>query len=414
MKTPLTIILVMAVAVLIPGFAVATSLSGKGPVTDPSSSPPPQPPPLTKRQVVKKYVKSCGKKPAKEANCDTLRKDVVGIAKDSLHTLGSSTKRAYVPTIVKFFKNDEVVLRIAAADAMGMIGPQDQDMDALATSANDPVPDVRRAVAQAIMHGKGSVITLLGRRVASSQQKTGLTPDVPPDASKFSMPVAPDTTPLFYEGDPTLGWLSYVSKGTDGAAAFYKGKAKKGPLKLDEFQGTYRYQLQDEQEALDKATEAEIKKLEQEKVPDPANLQATTEYFQKLQSATVKRMATMIRQQFQPEFFGAPTVYVLEERQIGQRSYPTRYVVLYQDLVLKRPGYRLSWSTVSDDAIRAAQVASLKEQKEGEARQAATKREEEAAKKREAELDSLTKKKDATEKKQFKKGQSDLEKELGF
>ena len=414
MKTPLTIILVMAVAVLIPGFAVATSLSGKGPVTDPSSNPPPQPPPLTKRQVVKKYVKSCGKKPAKEANCDTLRKDVVGIVKDSLHTLGSSTKRAYVPTIVKFFKNDEVVLRIAAADAMGMIGPQDQDMDALATSANDPVPDVRRAVAQAIMHGKGSVITLLGRRVASSQQKTGLTPDVPPDASKFSMPVAPDTTPLFYEGDPTLGWLSYVSKGTDGAAAFYKGKAKKGPLKLDEFQRTYRYQLQDEQEALDKATEAEIKKLEQEKVPDPANLQATTEYFQKLQSATVKRMATMIRQQFQPEFFGAPTVYVLEERQIGQRSYPTRYVVLYQDLVLKRPGYRLSWSTVSDDAIRAAQVASLKEQKEGEARQAATKREEEAAKKREAELDSLTKKKDATEKKQFKKGQSDLEKELGF
>jgi len=317
MKTPLTIILVMAVAVLIPGFAVATSLSGKGPVTDPSSNPPPQPPPLTKRQVVKKYVKSCGKKPAKEANCDTLRKDVVGIVKDSLHTLGSSTKRAYVPTIVKFFKNDEVVLRIAAADAMGMIGPQDQDMDALATSANDPVPDVRRAVAQAIMHGKGSVITLLGRRVASSQQKTGLTPDVPPDASKFSMPVAPDTTPLFYEGDPTLGWLSYVSKGTDGAAAFDKGKAKKGPLKLDEFQRTYRYQLQDEQEALDKATEAEIKTLEQEKMPDPANLQATTEYFQKLQSATVKRMATMIRQQFQPEFFGAPTVYVLEERQIG-------------------------------------------------------------------------------------------------
>jgi len=405
---------VMAVAVLIPGFAVATSLSGKGPVTDPSSNPPPQPPPLTKRQVVKKYVKSCGKKPAKEANCDTLRKDVVGIVKDSLHTLGSSTKRAYVPTIVKFFKNDEVVLRIAAADAMGMIGPQDQDVDALATSANDPVPDVRRAVAQAIMHGKGSVITLLGRRVASSQQKTGLTPDVPPDASKFSMPVAPDTTPLFYEGDPTLGWLSYVSKGTDGAAAFYKGKAKKGPLKLDEFQRTYRYQLQDEQEALDKATEAEIKTLEQEKMPDPANLQATTEYFQKLQSATVKRMATMIRQQFQPEFFGAPTVYVLEERQIGQRSYPTRYVVLYQDLVLKRPGYRLSWSTVSDDAIRTAQVASLKEQKEGEARQATTKREEEAAKKREAELDSLTKKKDATEKKQFKKGQSDLEKELGF
>ena len=61
-----------------------------------------------------------------------------------------------------------------------------------------------------------------------------------------------------------------------------------------------------------------------------------------------------------------------------------------------------------------AQVASLKEQREEEAHQAASKREEEAAKKREAELESLTKKKDAAEKKQFKKGQSDLEKELGF
>jgi hypothetical protein len=359
-------------------------------------------------------VKNCGKKPAKEVNCDTLRKEVVAIVKDSLHTLGSSTKRAYVPTIVKFFKNDEVVLRIAAADAMGMIGPQDQDVEALAPPANDPIPDVRQAVAKAIMHGKGSVITLLGRRVASAQQKTGLAPDVPPDASKFSMPVAPDTTPLFYEGDLALGWQSYVSKGTDGAAAFYKGKAKKGPLKLDEFQGTYRYQLQDEQEALDKTTEAAIKKLEQEKKPDPTNLQGMTENLERIQSITAKRMALMIRQQFQPEIFGSPMVYVLEERQIGQRSYPTRYVVVYQDLVLKRPGYRLAWTTVSDDALKAAQVASLKEQKEEEAHQAAASKAEEAARKREAELDTLNKKKGATEKKEFKKGQEDLEKALGF
>jgi hypothetical protein len=74
----------------------------------------------------------------------------------------------------------------------------------------------------------------------------------------------------------------------------------------------------------------------------------------------------------------------------------------------------LAWTTVPDDALKAAQVASLKEQREEEALNAATKREEEAAKKREAELDALTKKKDAAEKKQFKKGQADLEKELGF
>jgi Ni/Co efflux regulator RcnB len=88
--------------------------------------------------------------------------------------------------------------------------------------------------------------------------------------------------------------------------------------------------------------------------------------------------------------------------------------VLYQELALKQPGYRLGWTTVPDDALKAAQVASLKEQKEEEAQQAASKKDEEAARKRGAELESLTKKKDAAEKKQFKKGQSDLEKELGF
>ena len=49
---------------------------------------------------------------------------------------------------------------------------------------------------------------------------------------------------------------------------------------------------------------------------------------------------------YQSNLYGAPTVYVLEERQIGQRSYPTRYVVVYQELALRRPGYRLSWMTV--------------------------------------------------------------------
>ncbi len=47
-------------------------------------------------------------------------------------------------------------LRIAAADAIGMIGPQDQDVETLTSLANDPVPDVRRAVSQAVMHGKGA------------------------------------------------------------------------------------------------------------------------------------------------------------------------------------------------------------------------------------------------------------------
>ena len=82
----------------------------------------------------------------------------------------------------------------------------------------------------------------------------------------------------------------------------------------------------------------------------------------------------------------------------------------YQDLALKRPGYRLNWMTVPDDAIKTAQVTSLVQEKEDLARQ----KENEANKKRAEELEALTKKKDAAEKKQFKKGQDDLEKALGF
>ena len=75
---------------------------------------------------------------------------------------------------------------------------------------------------------------------------------------------------------------------------------------------------------------------------------------------------------------------------------------------VRKAGYRLSWMTVPDDAIKAEQVASLAREKEEEAR----KKENEANRKRAEELQSLEKKKDEQEKKKFKKGQDDLEKAL--
>jgi transcription antitermination factor NusG len=113
---------------------------------------------------------------------------------------------------------------------------------------------------------------------------------------------------------------------------------------------------------------------------------------------------------YRQDIFESPTVFVLEERQIGQRSYPTRYVVLYQDKAIRMPSYRLSWMTVPDDAIKTAQAVSLVSEKE----EAARTKENEALKKRAEALQNLEKKKDEQEKKNFKKGQADLEKELGF
>ena len=384
----------------------ATSLKGIGTTPEEiQATSAPQSAPATNQHIVGQYVSQCANKPAPADPCDKIKKDAIEIFIEDLHTLGSSTDRTYLPAILGIFKSHEPELRIAAADAIGMIGPQDQDVEALAPLANDPVPDVRRAISQAISHGKGSAVSLLAQR--TPQMKTGLTPDTLPDPGKYAFTIAPDSTYLFYDSDPAVGRMTYVAKGEPGA--FFKAKAKKGPFKLDEFKDRYRYQLQDEEEARQHTQNERLKQLEQEK-PDPKNFQALAEYMNRITSAQMGQALKMTLDTYQTAFFREPTVYILEERQIGQRSYPTRYVVTYQDLALKRPGYRLAWMTVPDEGIKTAQATSLAQEKEDLARQ----KENEVNTKRAEELEALTKKKDAAEKKQFKKGQSDLEKELGF
>ena len=367
-----------------------------------------------KDEAVDKFLEGCLTTGAKAPNCDTLRKDAVEILKEDVLRLGSTANRAYLPNIMRMFYSDDVELRLAAAHAIGMIGPEDSDLDNLAGLTNDPVPDVRHAVTNMLAQGKGNAIALLKQRIV--HLRTGREVEKPADPAKFSMPAAPDSVYLFDSSDATKGRLSYVVRGKGDAASYFKAKAKKGPYQWNQFKELYRYQFKDEDEALNQAQQAAGKQLENEQPPNPAtNMEAYVAYMQKLGSVSTQgSMGRMFFDNYQPNLYGTPTVFVLEERQIGQRSYPTKYAVVYQELAFRRPGYRLAWTTVPDDALKAAQVASLKEQKEEEAHQAASKRDEEAAKKREAELDSLTKKKDTAEKKQFKKGQSDLEKELGF
>jgi hypothetical protein len=118
----------------------------------------------------------------------------------------------------------------------------------------------------------------------------------------------------------------------------------------------------------------------------------------KAQAAMATQSMLMLNELYPPDMFGSPTVYVLEERQIGSLSYPTKYVVVYQDLALKRPGFRLSWMTVSDEAIKSEQAKATANRKREE-------------KQRE---DVGLKKKGEQEQKKFKQEQSDLEKQLGF
>ena len=155
----------------------------------------------------------------------------------------------------------------------------------------------------------------------------------------------------------------------------------------------------DEDRAKNNATETESAKQNENLKPDASNMQAMMGKMQKMG----KQTSIALNDLYQAPMFEKPTVYILEERQIGSRTYPTRYVVLYQDVALNRPGYRLSWLTLSDDKIKRAQAETLKDEQQ-----------EAAGKKRQEALEDLVKKKDEQEKKNFKKGQADLEKELGF
>jgi len=356
-----------------------------------------------KDEVVNTYLATCRAKPVKQAECNTVKKEAIDILKEDLRTLGSSANPTYLPAIFTVFKADEPDLRIAAADAVGMIGPPESALEQLVSIANDPVPDVRKAASQMLQHGKGESLALLARRTGVALQ-AGRTPETPPDPKKYGMPVAPESTYLFFASDVTQGRLAYMTKKTmKDNLAFFKQKAKKGPLDLSAFQELYDNALDDEQQAREQGQqEAMANMMSQQPPTDPAKMDAYLKQMEQAQSVMATQSAFTSEELYPPDVFGSPKVYVLEERKIGQRNYPTKYVVLYEDKALKRPGVRLCWMTVPDQAIKTTQATSImKETFEGISTP-------------EEHVAPVIKEKSEKERKAFKQGQSDLEKQLGF
>lgn len=355
-----------------------------------------------KDEVVKTYLATCRAKPVKQTECNTVQKEAIDILKEDLRTLGSSANPTYLPAIFTVSKSDEPDLRIAAADAVGMIGPPESAVEQLFSLVNDPVPDVRKAASQMLQHGKGETLDLLARRTGSSLQ-AGRTLETPPDAKKYGMPVVPDSTYLFFASDVTQGRLTYVTKkDMKDNLAFFKQKAKKGPLELGAFKELYGNALDDEQNAREQAQqEAMANILSQEPPTDPSKMDAYLKQMEQAQTAMATQATFMTEELYPPDVFASPKVYVLEERKIGQRNYPTKYVVLYEDQALKRPGVRLCWMTSSEQAIKSVQTPSMME---------------EAVEKQvpQENLDPVIKEKSKQERKKFQQEQSDLEKQLGF
>lgn len=356
-----------------------------------------------KDEVVKQYLATCRAKPVKQAECDTVKKEAIDVLQEDLRTLGSSANPTYLPAIYTLFKANEPELRIAAADAVGMIGPLESGMVHLVALANDPVPDVRKAASQMLQHGKGETLALLARRTGTSF-RTGGSPESPPDPKKYGMPVPPESTYLFFASDVTQGRLTYVTKKTTkDNLAFFKQKAKKGPLKLEAFSELYEKALDDEQQTREQAQQESMAEILSQPPPtDQTKMDAYLKHMEQAQSVIATQSAFMSEELYPPELFGSPTVYVLEERKIGQRNYPTKYVVLYEDQTLKQPGVRLCWMTVSDQAIKTRQMISMM----GEALEKHAPQEEDIV--------PVIKEKSEQDRKKFKQEQADLEKQLGF
>jgi len=366
-----------------------------------------------KNEIVKTYMATCRAKPVKQAECNRVRKEAIAIIREDVLTLGSSANIIYLPTLLPIFKSEEPDLRIAAADAVGMIGPSESFFANFVLIANDPVPDVRKAASQMLQHGKGETLSLLARRTGTSLQ-AGRTPETPPDAKKYGMPVAPDSTYLFFASDVTQGRLAYVTKKSmKDYQAFFKQKSKKGPLELQAFTEMYEKALNDEQQVREQAQEETMARFNQaqeeamaqmfsQKPPtDSSKMDANQKQMEQVQSAMAAQNQFMLDELYPADFFGSPKIYVLEERKIGQRNYPTKYVVLYEDKALKRPGVRLCWMTASDQAIKSAQTTSLMEEA----------LEEQAP---QEDIAPIIKEKSEKERKKFKQEQLDLEKELGL
>ena len=356
-----------------------------------------------KDAVINTYIGSCRTTPMKKAECERIAPQAIDTLKEDLRTLGSSANPFYLPTILPIFQSDESELRIAAADAVGMIGPTESIFPALTILANDPVPDVRKAASHMLQHGKEPALALLARRTAASV-RTGRTPDTPPNLKTIGIPIPPDSQYLFFASDVTQGRLAYVTK-TDTKAnlAFFKPKAKKGPLELTAFQELYDQALSDEQQAREQANQETMTKMFSQQPPkDPTKMDAYLKQMEQAQSALAAQNTFQSDELYSPDIYGSPKVVILEERKIGQRNYPTKYVVLYEDRALNRPGIRLCWLAVPDQVIKTTQMTS------------AMKDILEQLPPQEHDIPPIIKEKSEKEQKQFKQEQRDLEKELGL
>lgn len=193
---------------------------------------------VQKDQAVTAFLQSPGDEQKRQRAVQILRED--------LQRLGSTANHRHMPVLMKIAREGEPELRAAAAEAMGMIGPRESEMDALVGALNDPVREVREAALAALGQVKGSerapLLVKLARDSAAqrSQQGGRYQPQPEPDEKKLGAPLYPGATYLHYASDAEAGRAAYAAPDPlQKVLEFYAAKTGRAAMDAEGFSRAY-------------------------------------------------------------------------------------------------------------------------------------------------------------------------------
>ncbi len=290
---------------------------------------------LRKDEAVKTFVTSDGA---------SGRDDAVKILEADVMEMGSSADRASLPLLETVLRRGEPELRVAAAHAIGMIGPTRTELTMLVAALNDPAPTVRDAVAQALDQIDDPSGRLLVRRMRGSgtdrqrSRAEGLKPTVPPDASSLGMPVYPGATFLAFASDVGAGRVTFSTPDPiEKVLQFYQQAAGRPALSGEEFSRAYLGASPGDpsgQQRLEKETEAWARTALQSGRP-PAELEA----------GMATRMAQLrdlpLVRYGDAEVYKSPVFIGIDAPASDGAPIRGRFAVVFEDRSLGRTGFAL-------------------------------------------------------------------------
>ena len=278
------------------------------------------------------------------ARTDTnLRKAGVDILKADVIALGSSADRSSLPMLLTVLERGEPELRVAAANAVGMIGPTAVEAAALTKALNDPMPAVRGAVLTVLERLQDPGARLLVQRVRAAARDgmrpklSAFEPTVAPDAARLGTPLYPGAAFLAFASDLEIGRVSFssadpVQKVVDHYAAAAAGRP---PIGAQEFTRAYLGGTASDPssaQAMNDETQAWYRQAVTSGMPED-ELQAEI-------SRRLRRMLTLPLQRYaEATLYGEPVFIATAVAAAAGKTQVVRYVVVFQDHSLGRTGF---------------------------------------------------------------------------